>query len=102
MREKRQVAAPAAPPTAPAAPAPAPAAAADAAALVALSARVAALEKEKKSAALRNSFLVSQNSSVTLKLEAAEARARELERENARLRALWEGRQVYLDQGAGI
>ena len=67
-----------------------------------LAARVAALEKEARSASLRLHFLVSQNSTLTLKLEASEARATSLDRENARLRDRWESRQVYMDEGAGI
>lgn len=61
--------------------------------------RAAGLEKELRSAMLRTAFLTRENSKLTLKLEAAEARALTLERENARLRR---ARDLALVDGAGI
>ena len=61
--------------------------------------RAAELEKELRSAAMRNSFLTRENSKLSLRLEAAEARTVTLERENARLRR---ARDLALVDGAGI
>ena len=61
--------------------------------------KVVELEKELRSTAMKGAFLTKTNSALALKLEAVEARAVTLERENARLRRTQE---LFLVDGAGI